>query len=265
MSTRVIQEKRPTIERIEHTNFGSGRPYYDDELKMSQSEEHTIAISYLFYCLKFISKQLNMGCLSDNPVWYLLPKLKRGKIQKALYPDLCVSKNADTNRATAEDLLFCLEVVNTERRRKEVKDSIIMKGRNEYNRVPEFVLIFPKASDNRVIEYYQHNGFCYIPLLPENGEYKSRVIRGFSIREIPRDDWKDGEKVEVLYKGEVLVKYDNLWSIKEEERKRANIEHKRAEKERLEKEKEQRKNKLLVDKLREMGVNLDELTMNSEE
>lgn len=246
MSTRVIQKKRPTIERIEHTNFGSERPYYDDELKISQSKEHENTINYLSYCFKFISKQLNIGCLSDNPVWYFLPKPKRGKIQKILYPDLCVSKSTDTSSATAEDLLFCLEVVSTERRRKMLKDTIIMKGRNEYNRVPEFVLIYTRSSDNRVIEYYQYNGFYYIPLFPENGEYRSKAIKGLSIREIPRDDWKDGEKVEVLYKGEVLIKYDDLWDIKEEERKQADAEQERAEKEFNRAEK-------LAEKLRELG------------
>ncbi|MCP5494763.1 MAG: hypothetical protein H7A23_09420 [Leptospiraceae bacterium] len=233
-------ELLPRIERIKHTNFGSGIPYYDDELKMAQSEEHAIAISYLFYCFRFIAKNLGLACLSDHPVWYLLPKPKNGKTQKGLYPDLCVSKNLDTEGVIADDLVFCLEVVSTERRRKEVKDTVIMKGLNEYNRVSEFVLIYPKASDNRAIEYYRYNGFYYVPISPQGGEYSSHAIADLSIREIPRDDWKDGEKVEVLYKGKVLVKYDELWDMMENEQEKVKREQKRAERERLEKEKEQK-------------------------
>lgn len=251
-TTRIVQEERPKIQRIEHTDFGSGRPYFDDELKMSQSIEHEIAINYLSYCFKYIAKNLQMTCLSDHPVWYLLTKPKNGKIQKALYPDLCISKELDHTRVTAEDLLFCLEVVSTERRRKEVKDTIIMKGRNEYNKVAEFVLIFPKSSDNRVIEYYHFNGSHYIPILQQEGEYFSRVLKGLSFREIPRDDWKNGEKVEVLFNGKILIRYDELWDNLEEEQKRVVREQKRAEKERSEKE-------LLAKKLRELGFDPNEI------
>lgn len=245
MSTRVIQEKRPKIERIKHTNLGLGRPYYDHELKMSQSEEHKIIISYLYYCFRYIAKSLKLGCLSDNPVWYLLSKPRKGKTQKVFYPDLCVSKNLQNDKAIASDLLFSLEVVSTERRRKEIKDTVYMKGLNQYNKVPEFVLVYPKASDNRVIEYYTYDGLKYQPLLAQGGEYHSNVIEGLSIREIPRDDWKDGEKVEVLFKGKLLVNYEELWEMIEEEQKRT-------EKEVLEKEK-------LARKLRELGFNPNEI------
>ncbi|MCB1192933.1 MAG: hypothetical protein H7A23_25595 [Leptospiraceae bacterium] len=221
MSTRIIQENRPAIQRWEHTDFGSEIPYFDDELEMSQSIEHEITINYLSYSFKFIGKNLGLTCISDHPVWYLLIKPEKGKTQKVIYPDLCMSKESDVSRITSEDLLFCLEVVSTERKEKEIKDSQLMKKLNEYNRVPEFVLIYPKLDDNRTIEYFIYDGNQYIPLEKQNGLYHSRAIKGLSIRELPGDDWRDGEKIDVLYNGKVLVKYDELWDMVDEEKQRA--------------------------------------------
>ncbi|MCB1192302.1 MAG: hypothetical protein KDK90_17785 [Leptospiraceae bacterium] len=273
MSTRVAQEKRTILQKKQHTNFGSGIPYYDDELKMPQSKEHEIAINYLSYAFKFIAKDLRLGSISDHPVWYLMPKPKKEIKQKVIYPDLCVSRNTDTSQVTSEDLLLCLEVVSTERKRKELKDRIIMKDLNEYNRVPEFVLIYPRASDNRIIEYYTFDGYGYTLLEKQGGEYQSTVLEGLSIREIPRDDWKNGEKVEVLYKGEILVRYDELWDVvnqerleKEKQKQTANQERLEKEKqkqianqERLEKEKHKQVAEKLAEKLKELGINPNEI------
>lgn len=67
MSRQISQEKgRPTIQRLVHTDFGSGKPYRDDDLNMSQSEEHRISIQYLCYCFQLIAKNLGLGCISDN-------------------------------------------------------------------------------------------------------------------------------------------------------------------------------------------------------
>jgi FKBP-type peptidyl-prolyl cis-trans isomerase len=236
-----IQQERPTIEPLVHTNFGSGIPYYDDELKMAQSIEHLIAVTYLVYCFDLIAKALDYSCLSDNPVWYLTHKPKKGTIQKVLYPDICISKLLDTSRTTAHNLLLSLEVVSTERWRKEVKDTQVMKARNEYNQVPEFILVYPKASDNRSIECYRHNGYRYVQVPLKSGVYHSRVIKGMSIREIPRDDWKNGEKIEVLFNGEVLVRYADLWFQKKQESLEKERERKRAEQAEREKEKEQKR------------------------
>ncbi|MCB1191119.1 MAG: hypothetical protein KDK90_11815 [Leptospiraceae bacterium] len=230
MSTRAIQTERPSIQRLEHKNFGSGIPYYDDELKMPQSIEHEIAINYLSYCFKYIAKDLKLSSISDHPVWYLIQKPIKDKNQKVIYPDLCVSKNSDISRVTSEDLLFSLEVVSMERKRKEFKDTVLMKALNEYNRVPEFVLVYPKASDNRVIEYYSFDGYQYIPVATRNGKYSSKMIKGLSLQEISMDDWRDGVKLEVLYKGKVLVKYEEVWELKEKAEKEKEKAENRAEK-----------------------------------
>ena len=43
-----------------------------------------------------------------------------------------------------------LEVVSTDDRRKERKDTVVMRALNEYNEVDEFVLYFPDIEDDSI-------------------------------------------------------------------------------------------------------------------
>ncbi|MCP5493897.1 MAG: Uma2 family endonuclease [Leptospiraceae bacterium] len=255
MSTMVTQ--KPSIEKWEHTDFGLEIPYYDEELGMSQSEEHEIAINYLSYVFKFIAKKLGFKAISDHPVWYMeLTNVQTGDAeQKKFYPDLVLSRNLDVSKIGADEIMLALEVVSTERKAKEIKDTDKMKGLNAFNKIPEFILIYPKVSDNRVIEWFYLEGNEYVPIeRNEQGEYHSQAIQGLSIRELPREDWRDGAKVEVLYDGQVLVSYEEVWELLEEEKQRAKSEKFRADKAEIEKGLEKKRADLYAQKLRELGI-----------
>jgi len=74
----------------------------------------------------------------------------RNNKQKQFYPDFLLARADTPKKVTADDLLFVLEVVSTDDRRKERKDTVVMRALNEYNEVDEFVLYFPDIEDDSI-------------------------------------------------------------------------------------------------------------------
>lgn len=109
METTIVKEKlpRPKIQRWLHTDFGLEIPYYDEEFDLAQSDEHGITINYLSSVFRFLAKELGLKAISDHPVWYLIPPSyqKGKKVQKNIYPDLCVSTVLDISRIGQTRLL----------------------------------------------------------------------------------------------------------------------------------------------------------------
>ncbi len=191
--------------RWPHTDFGAGIPYYDEELDLMHSKAHMRAVAFLVGILQFIEKALGLTLLSDNPIWYLEPGTN---IQKPFAGDIVLARTDDATRVTAEDLLFVLEIVSTNDRRKEKKDTIFQKALNEYNAVPEFVLYFPEPDDERVLRYFRMDPVqnIYSEIRPDaKGLFTSQTVPGLALRSLPEAEWTPGRKIEVLFEGRRLA------------------------------------------------------------
>jgi Uma2 family endonuclease len=225
-------ERAPTtLQRWEHTAF-DGTPYYDEDLKVGQSRAHRIMVLEVASILASIAREAGLVFLSDEPIWYIDPV---SDAQKVFYGDLVIARGGtDQMRVTADDLLLVIEVVSTNYRKKEIKDTGFQRTLNEYNSVPELALLFPEASDSRSLRWCRLVDGLYEELnLSPGAEVASSTVGGLLFRVRPQSEWEDGRKVELFYKGERRLDLD-------EERERAEQERARAER--------------LAERLREMGV-----------
>lgn len=217
------------------------RPYYDVDLDVPHSRAHMAMISDLSSIFRVLSEELGLCTLSDNSVWFMDP---RDDAQRVSFPDLVLLEpDTDASRATAEDALFVGEVVSTEDRRKEVKDTAYQLALCEYNEVPEFALFFPEVGDARALTFHRLVQGRYDALVVSPGAtVVSNSVPGLALRVLPKALWRPGRKVEVFYRGEVRHPLD-------EERLRAEREHQRAEEERQRAEDERQRADALAARL----------------
>ncbi len=219
----------PPLQRWEHTAF-DGTPYYDEELKVGQNRAHRIMALETGSVLASVVHEAGLKFLSDEPIWYIDPGSNE---QKVFYGDLVVARgDTDQMRITADDLLLVIEIVSTHYRKKEIKDTQFQRALNEYNVVPEFVLIFPNADDSRSLRWCRLVDGAYEELiLSPGGEVSSTAIPGLALRVLPQDEWEDGRKIEVYYKGKRRLPLDEERLRAEQEAARAEQEAARAEQE----------------------------------
>ncbi|CAK0780892.1 conserved hypothetical protein [Gammaproteobacteria bacterium] len=180
-----------------------GTPYYDEEFEMAQSIAHGRTIHLLLQLLNRVAARTGLQSLSDNPIWYM----NRQGNQTVLYPDFALTASQDPHAITAKELLLTLEVVSTSRREKEQKDSVRMRDYNSWNRVPEFVLIYPEPDDHRSVVWYQYHSQSrsYRELaLPADRRYRSQAIPGLEIEILTPSQWTEGRKIRVYYLGEEM-------------------------------------------------------------
>jgi len=138
---------RPPIDREVPSDFGLCIPYYDEELGVGHGEVHEHAVWFLSTVLRTVARERDLVYHSDYPVRYID---HRNNKQKQFYPDFLLARADTPKKVTADDLLFVLEVVSTDDRRKERKDTVVMRALNEYNEVDEFVLYFPDIEDDSI-------------------------------------------------------------------------------------------------------------------
>ena len=197
------QSKKPKLQPLEHTDFGSCIPYYDEELELMQGEAHKRAIAKYLPCFEWIEGKLDLSFLSDQPIWFYNPK--KGK-QEALAGDLVLAKKSDVSKITAESILFYMEVVSTDDPRRERRDTLEKKPLCEYNEVPEFGLYFPDLKDARVFELYRLVNGVYYPVSENQyGIWCSEMIEGLCIERLTEDEWKEGIKIRIWYGDENLL------------------------------------------------------------
>ncbi len=179
-----------------------GIPYYDKEFDMPQSFAHGKTIHYLIELLNQVADRVGLETLSDNPVWYWNPWEDRRQI---VYPDYALATPTDLGSVTARSLRLVLEVVSIERVEKERKDSERMRLLNEFNGVPEFLLVYPELADGRSLVWYRYDGdraaYERVPLSGDR-RYQSLAIPGLEIEVLEPGDWSLGRKVRAYHLGQ---------------------------------------------------------------
>ena len=197
---------RPPISRKTPNDFGAEIPYYDEELDVGHGSAHEKAVWYLATLLRTIARRLGLVYHSDYPVRYI--DHRTGK-EKQFYPDFFLAKADTPERVTADDLLLAVEVVSTNDKRKARKDTETMRELNEYNGVPEFVLYFPKADDDRSVRWFRLEGETYVEIeRDESGYYTSASVPTLRLRVLPRDLWEDGNKIDLYLGDECILNYE---------------------------------------------------------
>ena len=243
MRNEVEQRRRGLVPRL-HTAF-DGTPYFDEGLQVAQSTAHRIMAVELSGILATVAAEVELTYLSDEPIWYIPPEIEE---QRAYYGDVVLAHGVDSMRITANDLLFVMEIVSTNDRRKELKDTVFKRFLNEYNDVPEFALAFPEVDDPRALVWCELVDGEYLEHVVGPGAHvESRTIPGLELKVLPRKDWRPGHKFDVFYRGELRAGYA-------EERTRAEQEKARAEREKARAEREKARAEALARRLRELGV-----------
>lgn len=228
-----------------------GIPYYDAELDVAQSTAHRIMAVESSAILAAIAKEAGLSFLSDEPIWYLHPETDE---QRVYYGDIVLGRATDTTRITAEDLLLVIEVVSTNDRRKELKDTRFQRLLNEYNAVPEFGLAFPEVDDPRALTWHRFvDGQYEEHVVAPGGRVQSWTVPGLELVVLPRDRWEPGSKLDVHFRGELRPRLAGERARAEQERARAEQEKARAEQEKARAEQEKARADRLVERLRQLG------------
>ncbi len=210
--TLFRQYRTQPISHAEHRDFGSGIPYFDEELGFVNRGAHNDAVRFLSNAFSSIAGAQGLSFFTDHPVWYAGAG---GSLDRKVFaPDVALAWTDEPASVTANDLLLALEVVSIHDRRKEEKDTVFMKELHERHGVPEFLLYFPELSDERSLQWYslvpgeQVHG-AYLEREPgPNGWIESIVLPGLAMRVLPRSGWSAGRKIEIRYGGEAFADYD---------------------------------------------------------
>lgn len=181
-----------------------GIPYFDEEFDMAASHAHRKTIYFLGALLDRVAQRAGLRGVGDYPIWYWFPELGQ---QRILYPDYALTANPNIKSLTAKELLFALEVVTTSRQEKEEKDTVRMKEHSRVHGIAEFVLLYPEPDDDRSVVWYRYDpradDYQQLPL-PADRRYRSQAIPGLEIEVREPQDWTEGRKVRVYYRGEEL-------------------------------------------------------------
>lgn len=220
-----------TLEARPHPPLPDDRPYYDPELKVPHSPAHMAMITDLASIFRALSEEVGWPVLSDNAIWFLEPQDDEQRIS---FPDLVLLKpQTDIARVTAASAQLVGEVVTTTERRKEVKDTRYQLALCEYNEVPELALFFPEIDDPRALSYHRFVDGRYEALVISPGtSVRSESVPQLEFQVLPRDAWRPGRKVDVVYNGELRLPVAGERQRAEAERQRAEAERQRAETER---------------------------------
>ena len=237
-----------------------GTPYYDEALDVPQSEAHMAMVIELGSVLRGLAGELGYTFHSDNPIWYLHIEDDE---QRVGYPDLALmTPGTAVERSTAEEARWVAEVVSTTDRRKELKDTRFQLALNEYNGVPEFALLFPELDDPRALRFHRLEDGRYQELdVGPGASVRSEAVPGLELRVLPRAEWREGRKVEVLYEGVRRPPLDEALEQAEAARARARAAEAKAEEERARAEEEraradsaEARTEALLAQLRALGV-----------
>ena len=213
----------------EHVIGPGAIPYFDEVLQVPQSKAHQRMIYTIGPVLESIAGDAGLLFLSDHPIWYLDPD--SGK-QKTYYGDLVLAASDDPTRITADSLVAVIEVVSLSDKRKEKKDVVFQRALNLYNEVPEFGLLFPDAADARSLIWCRlDNGSYHEEIIAPGGRVTSHSVPDLELRVLPKEQWQDGHKIAVYYRGEHRPTHDQERSGRLEAEIWANQERERAERE----------------------------------
>jgi Uma2 family endonuclease len=219
-----------------------GTPYFDEELQVAQSAAHRIMAVASSAILAAIADEAGLAYLSDEPIWYLHPETDE---QRTYYGDCVLARSTDLTRITAEDLLLVLEVVSTNDRRRELKDTGFHRLLHQYNAVPEFALAFPELEDARALTWLRLAGGEYEErIVAPGGRVRSERVPELELEVLPRERWTPGYKIDIYYRGELRPRLVGERARAEQEKARAEQEKARAER--------------LAERLRALGIGADD-------
>lgn len=232
-----IRIQKPKLQPLLHAELGEEEiPFYDEEFDLMQGEAHKDAVSFLIPAFKYVALETRQKYQSDQPSWYIDPDTNK---QKMAAGDIVIAQPLDVKKMMATELVFVLEVVTISHAQKEKKDTLRMKRWNEYNEVPEFCLYFPDVSDSRVLQLFHFENGVYQQIEPDSdGMICSKIIPDLCFRELPRDKWTSGHKIELWFRKEEIFELG---------------------KERLLRKQAEKKAMVLAEKLRAMGIDPDTL------
>ncbi|MCC6625072.1 MAG: Uma2 family endonuclease [Deltaproteobacteria bacterium] len=180
-------------------------PFYDHELDVPQSLAHRVHTYETGLVLSDVAKEAGLLFMSDEPIWYLHPENDE---QRVYYGDFVFATGDDTSSITADSLLLVIEVVSSNDRRRELKDTYFSRLLNERNSVPELGLIFPEIEDARALTWFALvDGRYQEHAVAPGGAVASRTVPGLELRVLPRDRWQPGYKVDVYYRGELRPRF----------------------------------------------------------
>lgn len=214
------------LERRLHTDY-DGTPFFDEDLQVAQSTGHRVMVYETGSIIDAVAREAGLEFASDEPCWYLDPDRN---VQRTYYGDWVVARESEAERRIADDLLLVIEIVSTNDRRKEIKDTVFQRALNEFNRVPEFGLVFPELDDPRALQWFTLEGGRYTELtIAAEGEVAVAGVPGLTIRVRPRERWEPGRKLDIFYRGELRVPLVDAYVQIAEERARAESERFRAD------------------------------------
>ncbi|GMV44353.1 MAG: hypothetical protein AMXMBFR64_60690 [Myxococcales bacterium] len=249
--TNEALSSEPTLVRRPHTAY-SGTPYFDEDLQAPQSAAHRIMVGETVPILAAVAAEAGLLFLSDEPIWYLHPETDE---QKAYYGDCVLARPTDVTRITADDLLLVIEVVSTNDRRKENKDRWFQRMLNEFNGVPEFGLAYPDLDDPRALTWFRFSEGEYVAHdMGPGAKVSSEVVPGLDLLVLPRDQWSNGHKIDIYYRGQLRLRLAEVRRRAEQERARAEQERARAEQEKARAEQEKARADRLAQQLLALGV-----------
>lgn len=250
MTNALQQSTRGLVPRVHEEP--DGIPYFDEELGVPQNTAHRIMASETATILASIAVEAGLVFLSDEPIWYLHPE---NDAQRTYYGDCVLARPTDTKTITAQSLLLAMEVVSTNDRRKELKDTRFQKLLNEYNGVPEFALFYPDLEDARALTWCRLlDGRYEEHAVAPGGRVVSEAVPGLELRVLPKEAWTPGYKVEVYFRGELRPRLAGERYRAEQAHERAEQERERAEQERARAEQERERADRLAARLRELGI-----------
>ena len=220
-------------------------PFFDEDLQVGHLKPHRIMATETAPILDAISDEAGILFLCDEPIWFLHPETDE---QKVFYGDLVLARPVDRMRITSADLLLVIEVVSTNDRRKELKDTRFQRLLNEYNGVPEFALVFPDVEDPRALTWFRLvDGEYAEEVIAPGASASSSAVPGLELRVRPRDAWAPGTKIDVLYRGELRPRLAA-------ERARADEAQARADEAQARADQAQARADALEARLRELGI-----------
>jgi hypothetical protein len=240
-----------------------GTPFFDEDLQVPQSPAHRIMVYETGSIVDVVAQEAGLRFASDEPIWYLDPDQD---VQRAYYGDWVIARDVPMERVTAHDLVVVLEVVSTNDRRKEIKDTVFQRALNEYNGVPEFGLVFPDADDPRALQWFTLVEGRYHELtVSAGGQVEVAGVPGLVFRVRPQERWTDGRKLDVLYRGELRHPLPEAYAQAEAEKARAEEEKARAEEEKARAEEEKARAEEAKARVEEEKARAEEAKARAEE
>jgi hypothetical protein len=190
------------ILRKKHTYFGRLEiPFYNEELDMSQGPPHGEAVPVVGAVVTTLRKKTGLSSTCDNPITGINPKNGQEKIY---FPDFTLlegDKDCPDN-AIMTDMRLAIEVVTTTTKKSTNHDTKFKKKLYEYNRVPEYLIIFPNETDDRNFLWYALKEDKYVLKKPDKeGFTSSKSVPGFAIKPLSKKKWSQGRKIRYFING----------------------------------------------------------------